>query len=185
MNRKVLGVSAASIGVLLLAAGPVRPIDQTEPGLGDVVYSVLPPELFVKAHSGTWVLMDGNRLDPGTGLSRFLADQGRMDLLLTDGMVKVPDARGVFLRGMNAGRDTLRGDPDGDRRLGAFQADTFKAHLHDYTYNRHNPDHQRKGSEASNAAHRTEISTPSQTAVTGGKETRPRNIALYTYLKVS
>lgn len=185
MDKRLLGAGAAMMAVLLLAAGQVRPADQTDSRLGDVVYSVLPPELFAKTHAGTWVLMDGTPLDPGAGLSRFLVEQGRMDLLLSDGTVKVPDARGVFLRGMNAGRDTLRGDPDGDRRLGAFQVDTFKAHRHAYTYNSHNQDHQRKGREAENAANRQEVSTPSQTAVSGGNETRPRNIALYVYLKIA
>lgn len=38
---------------------------------------------------------------------------------------KLPDARGVFLRGMNAGRDSVTGNFS-NRRVGSYQSDALR-----------------------------------------------------------
>lgn len=89
---------------------------------------------------------------------------------------KLPDYRGLFLRGMNGNRNDNLADPDKDSRkggnnLGSTQFDEFMSHSHRY------------GEET-----RVQIgydngvgfsASPSDrffSSITGGKETRPKNI---------
>lgn len=135
--------------------------------IGDVKYSVLEPDKFTRENGDGWVLMDGREIR-GTDLWRLT------------GMEKLPDARGVFIRGMNIGRDHGNGDADGDRQVGSSQNDLFKDHSHQFACSGDT------NAAAGNA--RTEIGWGLRTtsgASGGGSETRPRNIALYTYIKVS
>lgn len=195
MTRKLLLSLLVAPAVFFLAGWQiVRPAGATDAGtdsyagsnVGDVVYSVLPPELFSKAHAGTWVLMDGAPLDASTQLHGFLTEQGRIDLLQRGGAVRVPDGRGVFIRGMNLGRDAASGDPAGTRQVGSDQADSLKAHTHKFSYqHQQTNDPQRKGRDASNAAQKHTETATSVTEPTGEQETRPRNVALYAYIKVS
>ena len=104
--------------------------------VGEVRTSILPPETFQELNGAEWALMDGRPLMVGTALSPHLSEEGRHGL-------KIPDARGRFLRMANNGacadlRDNesayngcLAGhDPDGDRLSGQYQADRFGAHGH-------------------------------------------------------
>lgn len=43
---------------------------------------------------------------------------------------KLPDSRGVFLRGMNEGRDSISGDVAVKRTVGTYQADALRTHAH-------------------------------------------------------
>lgn len=193
----------------LALAGPVQPAsgqiddDSTSGGvltqsevrnseLGDVVYSILPPELFEQTHEGRWVLLDGADLASETGLYKFLEKQGRLDILSKDeGPVKLFDARGMFLRGVNLARNPEEGDPAGsDRAVGSTQLDQVGKHEHDISY----PAHIRRAGNGANnkfdapwsdnawGPRKTErIPNPENPADT---ETRPRNIALYIYIKI-
>lgn len=107
-------------------------------------------------------------------------------LLSTGGEGRAPDLRGVFVRGLNdfaAGSvppvATDRADPEAGRRAGDYQADELKAHSHKLGY-------KPWGLKNGNGAVNLEVGSPNiQTESAGGAETRPKNIALYYYIKIN
>lgn len=164
---------------------------------GTVIYSMLPPKVFIKKNPD-WMLMDGG--DSVTSLKVYGTVTSAKEMfaasrLHTEGGVEdFPDARGLFIRGMNVGRDKDSGDADGDRDIMVRQADNFKSHDHGGGNHGHgftgsmtldkwggnplvggNGDSGQKSVPASG-----KIITPE-----GGLETRPRNISLYIYIKVN
>jgi len=170
--RSLQVVAGLLLPVCALALLAARPVSQ-EGQVGDVRYSVLPPAQFSASAGPGWVLMDGRNVN-GTNLCTGL------------GMCSVPDARGVFIRGMNMGRDAGTGDPEGNRPLGAYQASAVEQHSH--------PLAQRivgdtrggfqQGVAAGGGSGSIWDIGIKRTGDEGGKETRPRNVALYTYIKV-
>jgi microcystin-dependent protein len=112
----------------------------------------------------------------------------------------VPDLRGAFLRGVNAGQSAERGDPQASARVaihldpenhlsgntgnsvGSYQADALRSHHHDYTI----PVRGAQSYATSGSPTNPFIggdSTPTTTD-TGGLETRPKNAYVY-YLIVA
>jgi microcystin-dependent protein len=85
----------------------------------------------------------------------------------------LPDLRGVFLRGLDAGRGL-----DSGRALGSYQADTFASHVHGIVVG-NNAGADTRGFKASNMSVQagTVVGTPNSEA-TGGTETRPKNVAI-------
>lgn len=83
---------------------------------------------------------------------------------------RLPDLRGEFIRGWDNGRGI-----DIDRNICSWQVDELKAHTHKYT----------GGNNTSNAYANSNNTgytrVEKESAVTGGSETRPRNIA-YMYI---
>ncbi|WP_416443445.1 hypothetical protein ACH3O9_00915 [Leeuwenhoekiella sp. A16] len=144
--------------------------------LGDVKYSILPLKNFQYENGNCWILMDS--IDRREAQRFRLFQRYKIDT--------IPDARGVFLRGMNEGRNSNTGDVWGNREIGNYQIDTFQVH-------KHNIDnietiiwaHTTHGNQAKNMV----IGSFGQQKETynspGGRETRPRNICLYTYIKVN
>jgi microcystin-dependent protein len=117
---------------------------------------------------------------------------------------KLPDLRGVFLRGVDSG---VGRDPDKDRRLGSIQPDAFKTHDHPATStsnssvspNPHTHGYLVPGSAGSSEApgrqglegretSGTSLSVTTSTSTSvgerGGPETRPINVAVYWIIKV-
>ncbi len=87
----------------------------------------------------------------------------------------LPDLRGEFIRGFDNGRGV-----DVERALGSAQADEFKSHQHgrDYRPNVGGGGHgfpSRSGSGSGNVNYPTNL--------TGGSETRPRNVAMMYIIK--
>jgi len=94
----------------------------------------------------------------------------------------IPDLRGMFLRGLNVGRNDDRQDPeeDGERSAGDYQADIVGSHTH------------LMGLQPDDTEGRTLGAGPYGnpepqfgTNEFDSPETRPRNIAVYYYIKVN
>jgi len=149
--------------------------------IGDVKYSVLDPEKFKEKNGEGWVLMDDR-------------DIKGSDLHKLTGLDKLPDARGIFIRGMNLDRKSEEGDAEGNRPLGKYQKDSFAKHSHKFNdayFADATPNCNEKygknwlGEKDGDVDNRICDNLEKETEPVGEKETRPRNIALYTYIKIS
>jgi len=100
------------------------------------------------------------------------------------GVHKIPDARGMFIRSMDMGRNTIDGlgDPDWQKRnVTDPQMDDFKRHYHHMRHWHGVGDG--GGQELTmNPGAPFPLATDTQE---GGDETRPKNIALYVYIKIN
>lgn len=155
--------------------------------VGDVRYSVLPPDAFMKLNPG-WILMDGAESKTSDSIFK------KSTLFLDYQFKSVPDARGVFVRGMNMGRPLEKGDPDGDLPIGRYQPDGIKKHTHEFSIsfgyfcgwvnnNVWTGDRPGNPMSVNNPECKIKISNSGENL--SGEETRPRNIALYVYIKVN
>lgn len=185
MKRQIITAVVLVLGaVAFISFKPSQAQEQTKPcegKVGDVKYSVLDFDKFTKLNGKEWVEMDGRSAE-------------NSDLALSEPLIKIiPDARGVFVRGMNGNRDENTGDVDKNRAVGQLQLDSFQGHKHISNpnialyYNKRANDNQEKrhvvtGDVATNSEGKFEagFGTPRIS-----KETRPRNIALYTYIKIN
>ena len=164
--------------------------------LGDVKFSVLSPDMFIKINGDAWVPLDG-----GKWMKDKKKDFKRTDLYKkTRKDFSKIDARGVFIRGMNMGQGGQKGDPDSRRGVGAYQKDSIITHHHSTPFHS-------AGSVASDDTrinypnvefftpenHRYGESRMTTTLIHDNsrknhldtkEETRPRNICLYVYIKV-
>ncbi|MCP5049180.1 MAG: tail fiber protein [bacterium] len=99
---------------------------------------------------------------------------------------KVPDLRGMFLRGINNGRSDKKEDPEGERHPGEFQKDSLNRHHHVINFNRQN-----MGINSDNGGGKItsgDRNTPDainnmNTDEHGGAETRPKNVAVNFIIK--
>ena len=149
--------------------------------VGTVRASLLGPEAFSQLVNGCgyedvdrgvhgWVLADG-----GEASARYRAEVGAE---------VVPDLRGVFLRGMNHGGGA---DPEVGRRVGSVQEEAVGAHRH--PVGRSAPTAGlgvfagalRPVVDGSEAADGVETGDP----VGPAGETRPRNVAVYFYVRIN
>lgn len=146
------------------------PVTTCKDTLGDIKYSILEPESFYALHGvGKWVLLDGRPIE---GSKLYLM-----------GVHKIPDARGMFIRSMDMGRNAIdgMGDPDWkNRNVVAPQMDTFKRHNHGMRHWWGNG-----GNNGQELSTNPGLTAPAEDAQEGGNETRPRNIALYIYIKIN
>lgn len=147
-------------------------MEQDNGFIGDIKYSILEPGKFETYHPG-WKLLKGQAIELDSGLGK-------------EGITHLPDARGVFLRGMNENQNVENGDSDGNRSIGSYQNDEFKVHNHNldiiighglWSFGDNVPGQgwacQWNNAPETRLAHNE-----------GGKETRPRNITLYIYIKI-
>lgn len=139
----------------------------------------------------TFAPCDGRVIDRNSKLGQ---------LLLLTGKLNVPDLRGKFIRGLNV-IDMLNdptqpfdnqkyGDPDNNRNVGDYQSDAIIEHTHDYTvgnyYKLADTDTEQtftgadqnqrlvtKGANLGNPEQKNQF------------ESRPRNIAVYFYIKIN
>lgn len=143
--------------------------------VGTVVASMLSPSDFssevgdpvsFNAKSSRWTLADGRSIE---GSRYQVAAVSK----------KIPDLRGMFLRGLNVGRSDGLQDPDAARDVGNVQLDELKSHTHEIPFNYHGlKNGNGNGNLESNAK-------PISVTPTGGAETRPRNVAIYYYIKIN
>ncbi|BBH52420.1 tail fiber protein [Fluviispira sanaruensis] len=88
---------------------------------------------------------------------------------------KLPDYRGLFLRGFNGDRSDDLSDPDKDNRkggnnLGSTQLDEFMSHTHQFINRR------AYGVFKTEGGNGWDLDKWDTTSATGGNETRPKNI---------
>lgn len=116
-----------------------------------------------------------------------------------------PDLRGQFMRGLNVldasphpsvpALSDARRDPQADRQSGGFQTDAFKAHKHGVRDLGHTHSYREPGGGGSsgvpgNPQGLTSATTGGGNANIqmdneGGDETRPKNVAVYYYIRVN
>lgn len=148
--------------------------------VGTVIQSLLAPELFAQAVGdpgsfdpsvSKWVLADGER---EIGSSEY----GRLT-----SASRSPDLRGVFLRGINMGREGEFRDPDGNRNPGHIQKFALQNHIHQipigYFENSEGAGWSMGHLDNAFGLHRGE------SYGFGDAETRPTNAAVYHYLKIN
>lgn len=143
--------------------------------VGTIMASMLNPIDLEKNYGVSWVLADGRDVTTSSRYYRI------------SGFKKVPDLRGMFLRGLNEGRDDEYSDPDGDsRRVGYYQSDQFESHTHLFDDNVRKADHGFGGGSYSRPWEDYN-STGDFLKIkhAGGSETRPNNISVYFYIKIN
>lgn len=173
------------MSVLLLWTNPLhaeeKEFSKVAP-VGMIVQSILPPIQFRNYAGTSWVPADGRKIKDSALYS-----------ILT-GKNRVPDLRGMFLRGLNTFSEVARNDgnedPDGkNRRSGDYQADTYTKHAHKMGVNGTDTTRMVVGGASQRLAHfRNDVyggGSSKETHESGsGVETRPKNIAVYFYVKV-
>lgn len=153
---------------------PVRKLASTTDGsaiiqyqVGEIKTSMLSPEAFLSLYGEVWVPLDGR-------------DVTNSEFSALAGMEILPDARGKFLRMLNMGEKGERFDPKLERAAGSYQGDTFKSHIHPVGKNHGSP-----GGGGVGLVHANPSYGPHSTGGAGDDETRPKNIAVYYYIKIN
>jgi len=177
-----LSVAAAQYAVKVRCSGAV----------GDVKYSILNPTQFAQENGGCWVPMKGQELAPTDRLREKW------------GIVKLPDASGLFLRGHEfvGGADNDPGREPTDL-VGEFQLDEMRAHDHPITDpgHQHGYELQRYTIKTADGDMQNNYLTPTsseiqrqtalaitnieKTDIRGSEETRPKNLSFYIYIRIN
>jgi hypothetical protein len=144
-----------------------------------------------------WLVCDGDEVKRDKYPQLFKAIGpiwGRGDNVKT---FKLPDLRGIFLRGVNDSRSDEFSDPNAATRVGAspgsntgnlvgsYQLDQFKSHVHD----RPNDVYDAGGGQGGNTVAKGDTygfgwdKNTFPTSPTGGDETRPKNAYVYYIIK--
>lgn len=150
--------------------------------VGTIVPSMLDPRAFAK------IAGDPGDFDPRTSIwvpadKRDVA--GSRYAKEVSGIV--PDFRGMFLRGLNySDTDRVRSDglqdPDGaGRRPGSIQHDAVIKHSHQMTEFQMGSERHGSG----DGAYEHSVNTTTGVNADGGSETRPKNMAVFYYIKIN
>lgn len=128
---------------------------------------------------------------------RIVARESAFFKLRTDqslNPVRLPDLRGVFLRGLNrfdslpsvAPQSVNQADPE-NRSVGQFQGDELKSHTHPVNNSSPAFAHRTNGMGIqSNQGAEVQWAAPAiSIGAAGGAETRPKNIAVYYFIRVN
>ena len=185
---KIKSIHLAIIGIFtLIIMGFSQDPSEEYYEIGDVKYSILPPNVFGKTQKGTWVLLDGKPIGDDQKLYTFLEQEFILDMFKDkNGIAKLPDAKGRFIRSMNI--NGQGSDPNKTRKVGSYQGDALKKHKHPLQNVIYKHGRSFRGDNAKDHAlkHAYGSVWASETKVTGNDdESRPRNIALYTYIKTA
>ncbi len=144
--------------------------------IGSIIASALTPELMNATGGGDWILADGRPISKDIPYAQIT------------GKKKVPDLRGLFLRGINAGRQGEFSDPSGERLVGSEQADEMRSHTHKIGTSGADSFTMAPGGVTQRLAHFLNDQYggggPKISGSCGGVEVRPRNAAVYYYIKI-
>jgi microcystin-dependent protein len=195
----IVGCIALLIAIAVVAAAEQRAAKAKRP-LGPETLKPLPPDFAyageVRAFAGehcpaNWLPADGKEY-PDAGHKKLVAEIGDLWGTSAVGRFKVPDLRGIFLRGWNNKRDPMSGDPEAAKRniptgapidptsqgdqVGTSQADEIVSHHHSTTATARWGDRYADtiGWGADNGQH-PHGNFSIDTSAAGGAETRPRN----------
>ena len=127
---------------------------------------------FWTAKYSKWCLADGRQVA-----------SSRYELITSSNTI--PDLRGLFLRGINSGRNDGWQDPDGERHPGTPpQTNSFKQHSHGFDYRE--PGGSGSSGQSGNSQGLVSVhSTTGQADTGGGTETRPKNAAVFYYIRIN
>lgn len=188
-NDLIISISTDKYGVRKKNINKVVVKHSNDLPVGTIIQSVLPYKDFMNlndqspvfSNESLWAPCDGRRV-PIDAKYRIYADN-------------TPDLRGVFIRGLNSfypndeGTQPIleeRKDIDGiQRRANSFQNDTLKSHSHNYTkthgfgYKTGEPRFEFFGNGGGPTF------TETGTSLEGGVETRPKNVAVYFFIKIN
>jgi hypothetical protein len=158
--------------------------------VGTIIASMLPPNEFRELYGSVWVLANGqDRFANEEGEFLLKADSEYGRILCKDiqnsSECTLPDLRGMFLRGINMGRSDGLQDPEGERQAKSFQDDSFESHTHELTQPVlcHRDYCGATGEDLNSGGWASHQKVP-LTSV-GGSETRPKNVAVYYYIKIN
>jgi hypothetical protein len=173
-------ITLAIVGTILTIFAFTNSDNKSVGAIGDVKYSVLPPDKFKEENGNGWVLMDNNIPLQGSNLNT------------KHGITSLPDARGVFIRSLNLNRNDEKADPfskenNRHRLVGEFQNDQIKLHKHEMSISA--GAYRGWAGGWGGVGGTNPILAPGEDKLyakeLGGEETRPKNIALYTYIKIN
>jgi hypothetical protein len=137
--------------------------------VGSVIASYLSTQQMRVKFKDEWVLADGRDVSTNT------------EFYKTTGKTKLPDLRGMFIRGLNYGRNDEYRDPDDKRVVGDYQPDAFQKHQHGIA----TAGVWGRSFKGENGDPKTAYKADGDTKYTGGEETRAKNVALYYYIKIN
>jgi hypothetical protein len=176
-------ITLGIVGTILTILAFTKSENKSVGAIGDVKYSILPPDKFKEENGNGWVLMDNNIPLQGSNLNT------------KHGLTSIPDARGLFIRGLNLRRndsysDLFSMENGRERMAGEYQLDGIKKHKHNFSdayFAEINCGNQgligSKSSDSDNG--RCESNDVTDDGIALIEETRPKNIALYTYIKIN
>ncbi|MEL0046835.1 MAG: hypothetical protein VW995_18890 [Deltaproteobacteria bacterium] len=161
-------------------------LQQITPPVGSIVPSMLNENQFkaqigdpstFSSSSSKWTLADGRAIS-GSTYSTVTSQPN------------APDLRGMFLRGLNAGRSDGNQDPEGgSRTIGNYQADQVRSHNHNNgSFDRlmiANGLYTTNGAVDNTGPPEVNLFTSATINAFGGTETRPRNIAVNYYIRIN
>lgn len=172
----------------ILSSDDGTPIDAE---IGSIIASMVSWEAESSGFRAHYLPADGREVDKSSQYYALINRQrpsGQSDLL----QVYVPDLRGMFLRGLNANDPVPpvalsadRSDPE-ERIVGSYQADDLKKHSHAIVTGFQNggsgttPDY---AAPVINKAH--DYTWANHTEDYGGAETRPKNVAVFYYIRIN
>ncbi|CAM1358003.1 hypothetical protein [Tenacibaculum xiamenense] len=156
--------------------------------VGDVQHSILSPDQFRSLPEGeNWLPLDG-----GVYASLKGINLNKTTLATKFGINKLPDARGMFIRSMNLGRDDIYSDPESSRSVGEPQKGQSN-NINNFRYTWQSAKHGTitipnngewsghiSTGKGQNGGRKDGIQIQKK-----GTETRPNNISLFTYIKVN
>lgn len=103
--------------------------------VGSIVSSMLRADVFNGLAEGEWALCDGRVVDAGklyaVMVTRAPAGTYAPEIL-SGGVARVPDLRGIFMRGKNNGRGDAMSNPAGEVALGKPQYEALRFHSHEF-----------------------------------------------------
>ncbi|WP_405576842.1 hypothetical protein [Winogradskyella sp. Asnod2-B02-A] len=157
--------------------------------IGIIKQSLLKPNQFNKTQKGTWVLLNGQEIYKDSELYKLLDENFDLNILTKkNDKYFLPNASGAFIRASNVNGEGK--DPDTTRKVGSLQLDGVKKHNHGGWVGARadgNPDGSTdtRGGDQSPGGNDRFPHNPKVIDNFGIEETRPVNISLYTYIKIS